>query len=126
LSNNVGYLKIQELRDLQVAAIRALSEGNNVFIGTKTGSDKSLAYECFPLVVIYVAIGAPYSGCIQSNRLARAFEFAARYIKGEEKVQCICTGSKLLVREDEQNQTKMFKLLAWKVVTIQHNYMYIF
>jgi len=43
---------------LQVAAIRALSEGNYVFIGTKTGSDKSLAYVCFYLVIC-VAIGAP-------------------------------------------------------------------
>jgi len=33
-----------------------------------------------------VAIGAPNSGCIQSNNLARAFNFAVRYTKGEEKV----------------------------------------
>jgi len=26
------------------------------------------------------------SGCIQSNRLARAFEFDVRYTKGEEKL----------------------------------------
>jgi len=33
-----------------------------------------------------VAIGAPNSACIQSNRFARAFDFVVRYTKGEEKV----------------------------------------
>jgi len=37
-------------------------------------------------VTLCVAIGAPTSGCIQSNRSARAFEFAVRYTKSEEKV----------------------------------------
>jgi len=46
-----GYFQIQELRDHQVAAIRALGEGNYVFTRIKIGSDKSLAYECFPLDV---------------------------------------------------------------------------
>jgi len=31
-------------------------------------------------------IGAPNSGYIQSNRLARAFDFDVRYTKGEVKV----------------------------------------
>jgi len=57
---------MQELIYHQVVAKRALSEGNDVFIGTKTGSDKSLAYECLPGT--RVAIGVSNSGCIQSNR----------------------------------------------------------
>jgi len=71
--------KIQELRDHQVDEIRALSEGNYVFIETKTGSDMSLAYECLPLVRASRLVH-------QSNSLARAFDFAVRYTKGEKKV----------------------------------------
>jgi len=44
-----------------------------------------------------VAIGAPNSGCIHSNCLECAIEFAVRYTKGEGKM---CTGSKPLVNED--------------------------
>jgi len=58
--------------------------GNDVLTGTKSGSGKSLAYECLPRTC--VAIGATNSGCIQSaNCLARAFDFAVRYTKGEER-----------------------------------------
>jgi len=51
LSKNIGYFQNTRVKRSTVAAIHAHSEGNYVFIWTKTGSDnKSLAYECLPLV----------------------------------------------------------------------------
>jgi len=96
------------LRGHQIAAIRDLSEGNDVCIVTKTGSDKSLAYECLPLVRAS-RLDLILPDYIQLNRLARAFEFAVRYIKGEEKVS-MCTGSKSQVNEDGVQCPRMFQI----------------
>jgi len=44
-----------------------------------------------------VATDAPNSGCIQPNRLARAFDFVVGYTKGEEKV-CVLDGNPWLAK----------------------------
>ena len=42
---------IRALNSHQERAINALRIGNDVFVGTKTGSGKFLIYECEPLVL---------------------------------------------------------------------------
>lgn len=42
--------KIPALRPNQKKAVYAVSDGRDVFVGTKTGSGKSLTYECIPLL----------------------------------------------------------------------------
>lgn len=42
--------KISEITDNQRKAIVAVINGHNVFVGTRTGSGKSLTYECLPIV----------------------------------------------------------------------------
>ncbi|VDI74708.1 ATP-dependent DNA helicase RecQ [Mytilus galloprovincialis] len=39
-----------QLADILEKAIKAISEGNDVFVGTKTGSGKSMTYESFPVI----------------------------------------------------------------------------
>ena len=36
--------------DNQKTAISVVIDGNDIFVGTKTGSGKSLTYECFPVI----------------------------------------------------------------------------
>jgi len=80
-SNDIGYgFKIQALAGHQVAVILALREGNHVFIVTKTHLLRNV------FLVRASRLVHPYSVCIQSNRLARAFDFVPRYTKGEEKI----------------------------------------
>ena len=42
---------IEALTDHQIEAIKALRQGQDVFVGTKTGSGKSVIYECSPIVL---------------------------------------------------------------------------
>lgn len=42
--------QISSLTAYQEKAIKAISEGNDVFVGTKTGSGKSMTYESFPVI----------------------------------------------------------------------------
>ena len=48
--------KIQGLTDTQRRSIRFLTANKDVFIGTKTGSGKSLIYECIPEVFSETAV----------------------------------------------------------------------
>ena len=54
-AGNVKNVEIEKvfhvkLTDNQVPAIRSLVEGKDVFVGTRTGSGKSLIYECSPIL----------------------------------------------------------------------------
>ncbi|XP_062582870.1 uncharacterized protein LOC134244624 [Saccostrea cucullata] len=42
---------LKSLTDQQISAIDALKKGNDTFVGTKTGSGKSLVYESSPIVL---------------------------------------------------------------------------
>ena len=42
--------KINALTEPQKCSISAVKEGSDVFVSTRTGSGKSLTYECFPLL----------------------------------------------------------------------------
>ncbi|XP_033724869.1 ATP-dependent DNA helicase Q-like SIM [Pecten maximus] len=81
--NLCDIFKIHELRPHQNRAIQALSEGKDVFIGTRTGSGKSLAYECYPLVSkgAIVLVIAPLVN-IMSEQCKRLIDhgFKATYI----------------------------------------------
>ena len=42
--------KIEALTETQKCSISAVKEGKDVFVSTRTGSGKSLTYECYPLI----------------------------------------------------------------------------
>ncbi|XP_033745061.1 putative ATP-dependent DNA helicase Q1 [Pecten maximus] len=75
--------KIQQLRSTQIRAISSVNEGKDVFVGTRTGSGKSLAYESYPLlnegkIVLVVAplVSIMDEQCRRLNELG----FKATYI----------------------------------------------
>ncbi|XP_069136223.1 ATP-dependent DNA helicase RecQ-like [Argopecten irradians] len=75
--------KIPQLRSSQIRAIESINAGKDVFVGTRTGSGKSLAYESFPLLnegkmVLVVAplVSIMHDQCRRLNELG----FKATYI----------------------------------------------
>ena len=48
--------KIDSLTQNQKDAIEALMQGKDVFVGTRTGSGKSLTYECIPITRCHVYV----------------------------------------------------------------------
>ena len=52
---------VECLRENQKVGVRAVCSGHDVFVGTKTGSGKSMIYECIPVILpdAIVVIVAP-------------------------------------------------------------------
>ena len=49
-SNICEKIQMESLSDNQKTVMSAVIDGNDVFVGTKTGIGKSLTYECFPVI----------------------------------------------------------------------------
>ena len=75
--------RIDILTASQLTAIKAICQGTDVFVGTKTGSGKSLIYECIPVVFpkSAVIVIAPLVAIMkeQTERLVN-LRFKATYI----------------------------------------------
>ncbi|XP_033730565.1 ATP-dependent DNA helicase RecQ-like [Pecten maximus] len=74
---------IESLRENQIKGLEAICTGKDVFVGTKTGSGKSMIYECVPVIFpnAIVVIVAPLVSIMkeQTDRL-RNLGFKATYI----------------------------------------------
>ena len=75
---------IPKLTDNQHRSITAIGEGSDVFVGTRTGSGKSLIYECMPIIFqesCVVVVIAPLLAIMeeQCKRLT-SLGFKATYI----------------------------------------------
>jgi superfamily II DNA helicase RecQ len=62
---------LEALTGNQVKGFKALADGKDVFIGTKTGSGKSLSYESIPvifpgsIVIVIALVGVDNEGTVQ-------------------------------------------------------------
>ncbi|XP_048771753.2 uncharacterized protein LOC125677677 [Ostrea edulis] len=87
---------ISALTDDQRTAISSLSEKRDIFIGTKTGSGKTLTYECVPLVFGETAVTVIVAQLVsimkeQVERLS-SLGYRAVHLEGSTDVESVMNG----------------------------------